>query len=169
MPPAACRRRFPGLNSTDLTMLHVLCRIGEDAYAISSEAVERILPFAALKALPGGERGLTGLLNYHGQAVPVVDLCLLLAGQPAREVMDTRILLCPLKESTSGRLGLLVEGVTKAQNLKAEEFAPAGAQGDECLGEVASRREGLIQRIEVPSILPAGLLPSLGLPEVFSE
>lgn len=150
-------------------MLHVLCRIGEDAYAIPCEAVERILPFAAVKALPGGERGLTGLLNYQGRAVPVVDLCLLLSGAPAREVMDTRILLCPLEESASGRLGLLVEGVTKTQDLKAEEFSEAGAEGDMCLGAVAPRREGLIQRIEVPAILPPGLLLSLGLSPVFTE
>lgn len=149
-------------------MLHVLCRIGRDAYAISSGAVERILPFAALKQLPGGERGLTGLLNYQGQAVPVVDLCLLLSGRPAREVMNTRILLCPLPESPSGKLGLLVEGVTKTQHLEDADFSPGGAAGDACLGPVASDRAKLIQRIEVPRILPQGLLASLGLPEKFS-
>ncbi len=148
-------------------MLHVLCRIGRDAYAISSGAVERILPFAALKALPGGERGLTGLLNYQGHAVPVVDLCLLLSGVPAREVMNTRILLCPLPESASGKLGLLVEGVTKTQRLTDSDFSPGGAEGDTCLGPVTSRAEGLVQRIEVPRILPKGLLSSLGLPEEF--
>ena len=148
-------------------MLHVLCRIGRDAYAISSGAVERILPFAALKALPGGERGLTGLLNYQGQAVPVVDLCLLLAGQPAREVMNTRILLCPLPESASGKLGLLVEGVTKTQHLDEGDFSTGGAEGDACMGAVTSDGEKLVQRIEVLQILPRGLLASLGLPEKF--
>jgi chemotaxis-related protein WspB len=148
-------------------MLHVLCRIGRDAYAISCEAVERILPFAALKALPGGERGLTGLLNYRGQAVPVVDLCLLLSGEPAREMMNTRIVLCPLKDSASGWLGLLVEGVTKTDRLKDGDFASSGAAGDPCLGPVAPGRGGLIQRIEVPGILPDGLLASLGLPREF--
>lgn len=164
---AGCRRRFPDLNFTE--MLHVLCRIGRDAYAISCEAVERILPFAALKALPGGERGLTGLLNYQGQAVPVVDLCLLLSGQPAREVMNTRIVLCPLEGSASGWLGLLVEGVTRTQRLEDGDFTPGGATGDACLGAVTPDEAGLLQRIEVPNVLPEGLLASLGLPREFSS
>jgi chemotaxis-related protein WspB len=148
-------------------MLYVLCRIGRDAYAISCGAVERVLPFAKLKALPGSERGLAGLLNYHGLAVPVVDLCLLLAGAPAREMLDTRILLCPVEGSASGRLGLLVEGVTETRRLEDADLADAGAEGDACLGRVAADGAGLIQRIEVPGILPPALLAGLGLPEEF--
>lgn len=144
-------------------MLYVLCRIGRDAYAISSEAVEHILPFAELTALPGGERGVVGLLNYHGSSVPVVDLCLLFTGTPSKEVMSTRILLCPLEWAPSGKLGLLVEGVTETRRLEESDFMAGGAKGDACLGPVASDRAGLIQRIEVPGILPPELLASLDL------
>lgn len=145
-------------------MLHVLCRIGRDAYAISGGIVERILPFAALKSLPGAEHGLIGILNYQGRAVPVVDLCLLLTGESAREILNTRILLCPFAESSSGRIGLVVEGVSEARKLEERDFHSAGATGAPCLDAVTSTPEGLIQRIELPGILPAGLLASLGLP-----
>jgi chemotaxis-related protein WspB len=144
-------------------MLYVLCRIGRDAYAISSGAVERVLPFAAIKALPGGVRGLTGLLNYQGTSIPVVDLCLLLAGTPARELAGTRLLLCPVEGLRNGRIALLVEHVSDVVRLNEEDFRPAGAAGDECLGGVANRSGELIQRIEVPQILPAEVLSSLDL------
>lgn len=150
-------------------MLHVLCRIGRDAYAISSATVERILPFAALKNLPGAEHGLTGILNYQGRAVPVVDLCLLLTGSAAREILNTRILLCPFPESSSGRIGLVVEGVTEARKLEDRDFHSAGATGAPCLDDVAATPQGLIQRIELPGILPVGLLASLGLPAEISS
>jgi len=149
-------------------MLHVLCRIGRDVYAISSEAVERILPYAALKHLPGAEHGLCGLLNFQGRSVPVVDLCRLLAGAPAREVLSTRILLCPLEGSPSGMLGLLVEGVSKAVQLEEKDFQPAGAEAAACLDGVVPSADGLIQKIEVPQILPPGLLASLGLAVEYS-
>ncbi len=149
-------------------MLHVLCRIGRDSYAISSEAVERVLPFASLKTLPGAARGLCGILNYQGLAVPVVDLCLVLSGMPAREFMNTRILLCPLEASPSGKLGLLVENVSETAKLDERDFQPAGAEGIECLDALAASGGSFIQRIEVPRILPPDLLKALDLPVTYS-
>jgi chemotaxis-related protein WspB len=149
-------------------MLHVLCRIGPDAYAITSEAVERIVPFATLKQLPGAPQGIAGLLNLEGRTVPVVDLCLLLTGVPAPEMLGTRILLCPVEESPSGRIGLLVEGVFRTMDLEEADFQPAGAQAAPCLDGVKSFEGGFLQRIEVPRILPAGILASLGLPAEFA-
>lgn len=149
-------------------MLHVLCRIGRDSYAISSEAVERVLPFAMLKQLPGSVHGLTGILNYQGLAVPVVDLCQVLSGVAARELMNTRILLCPLQESPSGKLGLLVENVSETAKLEEKDFQPAGAEGSECLDAVAATEGSFIQRIEVPRILPPGVLKTLGLSGAYS-
>lgn len=144
-------------------MLYVLCRIGQDAYAISSEAVERVLPFATLKTLPGGVRGLTGLLNYQGVSIPVVDLCLLLGGTPARELAGTRLLLCPVEGLRNGRIALLVEHVSEVVRLAESDFRPSGAVGDECVDKVASNGGRLIQRIEVPTILPAEVLATLDL------
>lgn len=145
-------------------MLYVLCRIGQDAYAISSGAVERVLPYAALKALPGSARGLVGLLNYQGVSIPVVDLCLLLAGEPARELANTRLLLCPVEGLRNGRIALLVEHVTEVTQLDDSAFRPGGAFGDECLDGVAASSSGaLIQRIEVPRILPSEVLATLDL------
>lgn len=144
-------------------MLHVLCRIGRDAYAIPGDLVERILPYAVLKELPGSSHGLTGILNYQGTPVPVVDLCLVLAGVPSRELLHTRILLCSFASSPSGRLGLLAEGVTETRQLDPADFTRAGADGAPCLGDVIPARESLLQRIELPQILPEGLLASLHL------
>jgi chemotaxis-related protein WspB len=144
-------------------MLYVLCRIGQDAYAISSEAVERVLPFAGLKALPGGARGVVGLLNYQGISVPVVDMCLLLAGVPARETVGTRLLLCPVEGLRNGYIALAVEHVSEVARLDEAAFHPSGAAGDPCVGQVASSGGKLIQKIHVPAILPPEVLATLDL------
>lgn len=148
-------------------MLHVLCRVGQDAYAIPCDAVDRVLPFAQLKALPGAQRGLVGLLDYRGQPYPVIDLSLLLAGQPAREAFGTRILLCPVEGLRAGKIGIVAEGVSEVVDLDEAAFQSAGAQADPAVSGVVPGREGLIQRIEVPGILPSEILASLDLSEEY--
>lgn len=142
-------------------MLHVLCRIGRDEYAIEAQAVELVLPYAALKALPGAPAGIAGLLNYRGSAIPVIDLSATLTGMPAEGILSTRILLCPLAESPSGRIGLVAEHVSRTAQLGPPQ--PAGAGGAGCLKNVHLVDGALVQKLAVPEILPPGLLASLNL------
>lgn len=148
-------------------MLHVLCRIGRDEYAIAAESIERVLPYAALKAVPGAPTGIAGLLNYRGLAVPVVDLSAALTGMPSPLLLTTRILLCPLMEAASGRIGLIAEDVSRTERLGSSQ--PAGAGGAACLKEICLANGSLVQKLEVPAILPEGLLASLNLSPRFVE
>jgi len=143
-------------------MLYVVCRIGDDAYAVPSGAVDKVLPFAALKPLPGAVRGLAGVLNYQGRSIPVTDLGLLFRGVPAPEVFGSRILLCRVPGLLSGRLGLLVGLVEGVSTIPEESFAPAGASADPALGAVSPSGGSFIQRIELPGVLPDTVLESLG-------
>lgn len=146
-------------------MLYVVCRIGDDAYALPAGAVDKVLPFAALKPLPGAVRGLAGVLNYQGQSVPVVDLGLLFQGVPTPEAFGSRIILCQAPGLRSGRLGILVECVDGVSAVPEESFTPPGASADPCLGDVAPAAGSFIQRIELPSVLPDHVLESLGWSE----
>lgn len=142
-------------------MLYVVCRIGDDAYALPADAVDKVLPFAALKPLPGAVRGLAGVLNYQGQPVPVVDLGLLFQGIPSPEVFGVRIVLCHAPGLRSGRLGLLAGRVDGVSAIPEESFIPAGASADPGLGDVAPSTGSFIQRIEVPGVLPDEVLAGL--------
>jgi len=148
-------------------MLHVLCRIGRDEYAIAAESIERVLPYAALKAVPGAPAGIAGLLNYRGHSVPIVDLSAALTGTPSSLLLTTRILLCPLAESTSGRIGLVAEDVSRTEHIGNSQ--PAGARGAACLKELCLANGTFVQKLEVPEILPKGLLASLNLSPRFAE
>lgn len=142
-------------------MLYVVCRYGDDAYALPAGAVDRVLPFAALKPLPGAARGLAGVLNYQGQPVPVVDLGLLFQDAPVPEVFGARIVLCHVPGLRSGRLGILAERVDGVLALPEESFVPAGASADPALGDVSPTAGSFIHRIELPSVLPDDVLASL--------
>jgi len=142
-------------------MLYVVCRIGDDAYALPAGSVDKVLPFAALKPLPGAVRGLAGVLNYQGQSVPVVDLGLLFQGKPSPETFGSRIVLCHVPGLLSQRLGVLVAMVDGVSAIPDESFLPAGASADPCLGDVSPAAGSFIQRIELPAVLPDDVLENL--------
>jgi purine-binding chemotaxis protein CheW len=51
----------------------LLVRIGQRQFAVPLNVVERVLPMAAVVALPDAGQGLLGMLNLRGAIVPVVD------------------------------------------------------------------------------------------------
>ncbi|HEU0189438.1 MAG TPA: chemotaxis protein CheW [Gallionella sp.] len=69
----------------------------------------KILPLMALQALPGGPPHLVGLMNLHGEGIPVVDIAACMDLERRRRYdLNTCILLC---ESGGKRGGLIVDDV----------------------------------------------------------
>jgi purine-binding chemotaxis protein CheW len=64
----------------------VVWRLGAQRYALPLAVVERVLPAAEVTPLPGAPEVVTGILNFQGRIVPVVDLRRRL-GQPQRELL----------------------------------------------------------------------------------
>lgn len=134
--------------------------IGPERYALPLAAVLRVLPAARLKALPGAPEYVAGLLDLHGDTVPVIDLSRL-AGCPADAVRyDTRILLLDLPLAGAvRRLGLLAERVAGVQALT-DAPTDAGVLAARWLGRVAhaaakagTGAAGLLQLIEPAQLL----------------
>jgi len=133
--------------------------IGPGRYALPLAAVLRVLPAARLSALPGSPDYVAGLLDLHGDPVPVIDLSRL-AGSPAEAVRyDTRILLVDVPAAGRlRRLGLLAERVTGIETL-AQAPVDAGVLAAPWLGQVARAGNGtapdtsLLQLIEPAQLL----------------
>jgi purine-binding chemotaxis protein CheW len=51
----------------------LLVRLGDRQYGLPLGSVERVLPMAHVPSLPDVGQGLMGMLNLHGQVLPVVD------------------------------------------------------------------------------------------------
>jgi chemotaxis signal transduction protein len=60
-----------GRVATGVAML--LIRLGERQFGLPLEAVERIMPMAQVLPLPDTGDGLLGMLNVHGNVLPVID------------------------------------------------------------------------------------------------
>lgn len=128
--------------------------IGSDRYGLRLGAIARVLPAAGLKLLPLAPAFVAGLLDLHGEPVPVIDLSQL-AGAPAQQLwFDTRIILLDYPVDGSSRpLGLLAEHVAGIETIDMAALADSGVFGAPFLGRVASSAAGMLQLVE-----PEGLL-----------
>lgn len=129
--------------------------IGADRYALPLWAVARVLPVAALKAIPLAPACVAGLLDLHGEPVPVIDLSSL-AGVPPRQLWyDSRIVLVDyaLADGETRPLGLLAEHVVGVDSIDADSLREPGVAGAPFLGRVAASANGMLQLVNLDQLL----------------
>jgi chemotaxis-related protein WspB len=130
--------------------------IGPDRYALRLAAIERVLPVAALKSVALAPPWVAGLLDLHGEPVPVIDMGRL-AGMSAEQVwFDTRIVLADyaLGGATHACIGLLCEHVIGIADIAPDTLRDGGVAGARFLGQVASTADGMLQLVEIGGLLP---------------
>jgi chemotaxis-related protein WspB len=139
-------------------MLFLLFELGKDRYALDVRQIAEILPLVGVKQVPRAPAAMTGLLNYRGAPVPVVDLSRLTLGRLAEQRLSTRIVLVnyPDKTGRTHLLGLIAERATQTARHAPSEFVPSGitSEGASYLGPVVTDARGLVQWIDVRTLLP---------------
>ena len=154
-------------------MLYLLFQLGADRYGIEAAVAREILPCLRIKAIPCSPRGLAGLLDYHGEHVPVVDLNELATGSPSPALASTRIVIAVVADETpaeynpiaSRLVGLLVPRATEIFRADESSFVapPLRQDGAPYLGKVASHPSGLIQLVRVADLLTEEMRETLML------
>lgn len=96
-------------------MLLLLFQLQDDAYAIDSSKVIEVVPFLLTQKIPMTPKFITGMANYRGNPVPVIDLGLFLNEKPCRQLLSTRIILISVAMGSQFKkiIGLLAENVTE--------------------------------------------------------
>ena len=155
-------------------MLFLLFQIAKDLYALDTREIVEVLPLVNVKEIPQAPRAVSGLFDYHGVTVPLVDLSELAHGTPSRRMMSTRIVLLryaavkekeaqrelpwsdPSTESSGGDqlLGLIVERARATLRRSEEDFSDSNVAGASFLGRVTWDGDAIIQRISVQHLLP---------------
>ena len=86
-------------------MLFLLFELGNDRYALDVRQIAEVLPLVAVKQIPRAPQAMTGLFNYRGAPVPVIDLSQLTLGRPSARRLSTRIVLVHYPDaSAAGRI-----------------------------------------------------------------
>ena len=138
-------------------MLILVFQLGKDRYAIEAHQVIEVLHLVNLKQVPQAPAGVAGVFDYHGASVPLIDLAELALGTPSRRWMSTRIILVKYEGSPAEThmLGLLAEQATGTLRRNEADFSDAGLAVSDTpyLGNVTTDTSGIVQRIEISSLL----------------
>ena len=137
--------------------------IGADRYGLRLRDVVRVVPLLELKHLPLAPDAVAGLMDYHGQSVPVIDLCRI-SGLPAgADYFDTRIIVVDYHtpEGASHALGLRAERVLGVREVGEARLTGSGVLAAPFLGQVAGDADGMLQLVELEQLLPASLRATL--------
>jgi chemotaxis-related protein WspB len=150
-------------------MLFLQFQIGPDRYALEASRVVEVVPLLGLKQVPQAPRGVAGLFNYRGQAVPALDLSAITTGQPAAERLSTRILIvrAELPGQATRLLGVIAERATTMLKRDPKDFENSGLASAAApyFGPILLDELGVIQWIQVPRLLPDSLRQLLFTPE----
>jgi chemotaxis-related protein WspB len=142
--------------------------IGPDRYGLPLRQIRRVLPLMELKRVPLAPYAVAGLMNLHGQPVPVVDLARLAGYEASAENFDTRIVLADYAApgGTVHALGLLAERVLGVQEIRDGDLTDAGVRAAPFLGQVSARGTGgdgagMVQLVVLDRLLPADVREAL--------
>jgi chemotaxis-related protein WspB len=139
-------------------MLYLVFRLGNDRYAMDVRQIVEVIPLVNWKGVPGGLPGLAGMIDFHGQPLPLIDLTELATGEPSRKRMSTRILVVNYRHDSLGEahsLALMAEQVTETISRTEEEFVSSGLSVEDAgyLGSVTTGPGGIVQRVEINDLL----------------
>ncbi|MGH8353401.1 MAG: chemotaxis protein CheW [Pseudomonas sp.] len=140
--------------------LFLLFRLGAERYALEAREVAKVLPWVRLKPIAQAPPWVAGVFAHRGELVPVLDLGLLLGGQPALARTSTRTVLVHYRRGAQAHLlGLLLEQATDTLRCNPADFRDYGLdnQGAPYLGPVFEGAQGLVQWVRVQDLLPAAV------------
>jgi purine-binding chemotaxis protein CheW len=106
-PRAALEVTAPAAPQTE----HVLVRIGGGRYGIRATDVAQVAPVPELTRLPGTPPWLSGVGNWRGHVLPVIDLRPLLAAEVSASPTSARVVVLVVGEVEVGLLTDMVTGL----------------------------------------------------------
>ena len=139
-------------------MLLLLFEIGNGRYALDITQIIEIVPLVKFKKIPTAPTYVSGLMNYRGEGIPVIDLCQLIESFSFDDALSTRIIIVnyPIKNGENKPLGLIANNVTETIRTKLTKPPPAGVLMDKSLydGEVTPETTDMIQWFDTKKMLP---------------
>jgi chemotaxis-related protein WspB len=137
-------------------MLLLRVRLGGDQFVLDTAQVEEVLPLVRWAAVPGAPAGIAGVLNYHGAAVPLLDLSELITGTRSERRMTTRIIVARYgANGTQQRIAMIAEDLTDAVRRpdSALTDGPMRSASAPFLGRISTDSGEIVQEIDISKLL----------------
>jgi chemotaxis-related protein WspB len=138
-------------------MLVLTFHLGGERFGLPVDLVREVLAWPSLRQLPSAPDYVAGMLNYHGELVPVIDLNHLTGALACRPLMSSRIMLVSygLRGGTPRLLGLLAQGVVGTSKVDPIELTEHGLKLDEApyLGQLVVTGGETMQLVDIAKLL----------------
>lgn len=138
-------------------MLLIKFKIGDQYYAINTDDVIEIIPAITFRTIPGTPDFFSGIFDYRGKILPVIDVSQLTIHKPSVIRLSTRVILLnfPFKDEKA-TLGLMAEGVTDVIDIEESSFQDTGISSEKSpyLGPICEYEGHFIQLIQIEKLLP---------------
>lgn len=146
--------RGPGANPAVLLLLF---SAGGPLYAMESKDVVEVIPRVSLRPAVNLPGYVSGLFNYRGVVVPVIDLCYLIQNRASGQNLSSRIIMVTSgdKNGKEHYIGLLAEGVTDTISRPLNAFHDTGLNSGSkpYLGGMTLDERGMVQILHLKVLL----------------
>lgn len=164
--PTELRDLSQASSATTRPVLLLLFTAGGQLYAMESGRVVEVIPRVSLRPLVHQPPHVAGVFSYRGQIAVVVDLCLLIHGQPCGGHLSSRIVMvAPRAEGDSAAplVGLLAEGMTDTLSRPLADFQLGALTSLDrpYLAGLCLDERGMVQRLDLDRLLAELPLPRL--------
>jgi len=93
--------------------------INDTYFAVDIEHIVEIIPLVTIEKIIDANPQLSGLINYRGVLIPIVDLKKFFYNENSNFLLSTRIIIYNYKEQV---IGLIVENLTDTLELNQNEL-----------------------------------------------
>ncbi len=101
-------------------------KLQEQNYAFDSLKVRNILPFEDnITPVPRTEDYVLGVINLHGNIIPIVDLRTIMGISEKEVTRDTSIIIVSPEDKIDTQFGVVVDMVSEVFEIKNDEIKPA--------------------------------------------
>ena len=104
--------------------LYMRFYVDDNRFVFPAQDIIAIVPLVALHEVPQAPEYVAGILSYHGESVPVIDIRALMIGVRSDNRLSTRIAIVrfAVSKGKQGLIGLLAERLTEVMRIDESLF-----------------------------------------------
>jgi chemotaxis-related protein WspB len=150
-------------------MLLLTMNIGTERFGIDATHVIEVIPLVKLEHVPRVDHCISGIFNYRGVPVPVIDLCVFFDNRRCRNNLSSRIILTQITmpDGSQKTIGLLAERITEVIKCDSKDFNKSviNSANAQFLQYLYQRENEILQIIDVKKVIPDSISRQLSTTE----